>query len=59
MEQVYKPTYAFTVTISDDVLHDGWSALDEKTRCDETLAKLRRVLADAGLTAGVLFQKFR
>lgn len=59
MLQVLRPTYTFRVTITGDALHGGeWNALEGKTGCDETLAKLRKALADAGLHHEIFFERF-
>lgn len=59
MLQVLHPTYTFSVTITGDALRGGeWNAIEGKTGCDETLAKLKKALADAGLHSEVMFTKF-
>jgi len=53
------PTYTFRVTVQGDALRGGeWNGVEGKTGCDETWAKLKKALADAGLHADVMLDKF-
>lgn len=59
MLQVLRPSYTFKITITGDALHGGeWNALERKSGCDETWAKLQKALADAGLHGEVFLEKF-
>jgi hypothetical protein len=59
MLQVLHPTYTFRVTITGDALKGGdWNGREGKTGCDEAWAKLKKALADAGLHADIMFEKF-